>query len=486
MPTILLVLLAIAVGFALAATQSRLNARAGSDHAVHAFLIRAIRANRFRLFWQVPRLLNTTYCAALPLYLHWVFAHFTERAMRRAEWLLNPTVNTLLIVLCAGIAAVVGGQIDLGLWYVPAAAAAVALTPQFYHALSARNFGLSARGLGLLLLAILLSLAYAIEGDMLGPMGWVALGITAYLLWGFSTFAAQALVILGVLMLIVFGHWVPLAGATMGLAIFIAVHPRYSLSYLKHTLWFIHAYATELAPVYILARRYSIWRDLVLDIWRKIAADPVAGLRYAYENSALIVVGLNPMWTMTTVAWAAGVLPRDGALGFATDIALCGGLAAFLTSFRRTRFLGEPERYIEATAPFSAVAGIAAVALTAGTPALAMVLAVFAALDIAQLYASRMLGRHVASNLIDYAAIGAAIDGRGGGAVRYAGNNDQITKQLLSNDWLFVFCMAIGKTYCGMPTRQVFSTFPRRATRRIADHRPPDGGDRVRAGPRPI
>jgi hypothetical protein len=456
--------------FALAAAQSYLNGAIGTDHAVHAFLVRMIRTTRFRLFDRVPHLLNETHCAALPLYLHWLFAWFGDSAMRRAERLLNPVINALLVALFAFLAAAVGREIGASPWFVAAAAAAFALTPQFYHALSARNFGLSARGIGLFLLAGVFLLGHAIEAGAVGAGGWLAIAIAAYLLWAFNTFGGQALVILGTLAAVLFGHWVPLAGGVLGLALFVAIHPIYATRYLYHTLRFIRGYATELAPVYVLARRHSIWRDLVWDIWRRTVMAPAQGIRYAYENSALIVVGLNPLWTLSALAWATGALPRGGAIAYATDIALAGGLAAFLTSFRLTRFLGEPERYVEAAAPFAAAAGAAAVMGWGGIAALVLVAAAFLVVDLAQVYVSRMLQRHIAAKPIDLGGLAVAASRAVAGPIRCAGNNDQLIKQLLMNDWSFVYCMAIEGRHCGMPLKEVFSVFPfvrREALQRI-------------------
>jgi hypothetical protein len=456
--------------FILAAMQSYLNRAIGTDHAVHAFLVRAIRTNRFRLFDRVPGLLNETHCAALPLYLHWVFAWFSDRLMRLAERLLNPTVNAALVILVSLFAAVIARQVDASPWFVPAVAAAFALTPQFYHAFSARNFGLSARGVGLFLLAAIFMLGYGVEAGRAGAAGWVALVAAAYLLWAFNTFGGQALVILSLIAATLFGHWGPLVGGGLGLALFVAIHPIYATRYLYHTLRFIRGYAVELAPVYILARRHSIWRDLVWDIWRKIASKPAQGLRYAYENSALIVVGLNPLWIVTVLGWAMGVLPAAGAAGYAADIALTGGLAALLTSFRPTRFLGEPERYVEAVAPFAAGSGAIAIVACGGWPLMAVLIAIFLAVDLLQIQASRLLQRHVAAKATDFAMIAATAQAVVE-PVRCAGNNDQLIKQLLVNDWYFVYCMAIEGQHCGMPLNQVFSTFPfvrREALQRIA------------------
>jgi hypothetical protein len=449
-----------AIGAALAAalsvTQSFISARVGSDHPVHVFLTQTIRANGFRLFVRIPRLLNTCYIAAVPLYLHWIVAHFPGGIVYWFERLLNPLVNAvhvLVVFALALVAARAGGAAD---WFAGAAACLFALTPQFYHALSARNFGMSARGMGLVLLTLFLFAAWHVEIAPRDWTAWLALALVGWLVWAFSTFAHQALAILSVILLCL-GHWAPIAGAALGLGVFLAIHPAYGRGYLRHTLRFIHTYATQLAPIYILNKRYSVWRDLVLDIWRKLHADPLGGLRYAYENSLLIVCGLNPLVIVACMAYLGGA--RDGLAGFAGAVAVAGAVAMLGTSFRRTRFLGEPERYVEAVTPWSVVAalGVAAFADPLFVTGLGVA---FLCVDLAQLYASRMLLRHVTGSHLQLDDVESALAAAGMHGVRFASNNEHFTKMLMRNDWEFAYCLAVGQDYCGMSVQEAFSTFP--------------------------
>lgn len=462
--------------FGLSLWQASLNAGLGSDHAVHAFLVRAIRRNRFRLFTRIPNILNETHCAALPLYLHSIVARFGSSAIPRASLLLNPVVNGLHVVLVAWIAWTVVAETGTDFGYVAVAAWIFALTPQFYHALSARNFGLSARGIGVLLLTLFLFAGHMAASGPNAWGWWAALIVSAYLVWAFSTFGAQAMVIISVLMAVLFGSATPLLGLALGLCLFIAVHPRYSIGYLKHTLSFIHTYGTSLAAVYILPRRFSIWRDLVWDIWQRIFRSRIAGLRYAYENSILIISVLNPATIAAIVLWASGrvsMVQIAGLPGYASHVAVCGVVAFLLTSFRPTRFLGEPERYVEATTPWAAVASGLFLMSQFGLPGLLLVLAALLAMDLFQFAASRMLQRHVAKNPMGYAAVQQAIVAAADGPVRCAGNNEQFTRHMLEMDWSFVFCMALEKTHCGLPIAEAFTEYPfirRESLQKIVRH----------------
>ena len=326
--------------------------------------------------------------------------------------------------------------------------------------LSARNFGFSARGIGLLLLTLFFFAAYAVETDPRSVPAWAGLIAASWLIWGFSTFGAQALCLLSITMMAT-GHWGAPLGAMLGLAPFVAAHPRYSLAYLKYTARFIAAYRSELAPIYILSRRHSIWRDLIVDIWVKLRRDLTSGLRYAYENSVVIAVVLTPVTLIAAVLAIVGWDALDDPLvSYAGSVALAGTVAAFVTSFRPTRFLGEPERYLEAVAPWGAIAGGVAILSWAGLPGLAAVIVLFSALVAGQMVGVRILAGRMSGSRHDLVEVVRAIDGRFGRGARVCCNNEQITKLLMRNDWCFSCFLVVGQSYCGLTPTEAFSVFP--------------------------
>ena len=124
----LLVCLAVLLALVISTSQSLIGQKVGSDHPSHVFLTRRIRRNGFRLFVRIPDLLNDCYCAAVPLYIHWIIAHFKSRAVYWSERLLNPGVNSLHVVLFAGLALFACRRAGLPAapmcWRTPVAAAA--------------------------------------------------------------------------------------------------------------------------------------------------------------------------------------------------------------------------------------------------------------------------------------------------------------------------------------------------------------------------
>lgn len=455
-----LVTAGIALTLVLSTTQAFIGARVGSDHPVHVFLTKNIRDNGYHFFVRVPRLLNTCYCAALPLYIHWIVSHFRAAAVFWFERLLNPAINTLQVVVFAVLALITARLEGLPEFFVGLATCAFALTPQFFHALSARNFGLSARGTGLLCLTLFFLTAYAVEAHVKPGLSWPALVVFGWLIWGFSTFAQQALCIISVILVVTSRRYIPLAGTLMGLVLFIAVHPTYSLGYLKYTLRFIRTYRRELAPISILARRKSIWRDLVWDIWIKAREGFNSGARYVYENSFLVVIVLNPAVVLACWAVLAGALPEHGFIAYAGAVTLAGTLAVLLTSFRATRFLGEPERYAEAIAPWATLCGAYVLFIRGEWRLLGVVTVLFLLVDLVQLFASKLLLKHVGSNAAHLDEIESKVRQRLTGEIRFCSNNEHFTKMLMQNDWRYAYCLAVGEDYCGMKLQEAFATFP--------------------------
>lgn len=463
----------IALAFVGGVVQVVLGARVGTDNAVHWFLVRAIRKNGNRFFTRIPGLLNRPACGAMPLYLHWILARFPDRVFQFAPWTLNPAVNLIHLLIFAGLASATARLLAYEVEWVLMMTAVFALTPQNFHALSARNFGISSRGMGLLFLTLFYSAFIYVQLAATAVWaGWLAMGLAAYLIFAFNTFAIQSLLILSAILSVLFWHWIQWLGIAGGLAIFVAIHPRYSLSYLVATWRFVVAYARELAPIYILNRRYSIWRDLIFDIWLRIARAPQQGLRYAYENSILVSFLLNPLVLVAVAYRFSNSYAAGSLMGLICALALSGAIAMLATSLRATRFLGEPERYVEAVTPWSTLLGGVMVFTHAGWWGIVGVAVAFLVVDLLQVFGSFWLIRHLRAKPVDIDAVEQAIERTGLSDIRLCSSDEQLTKALMRNDWQFSYCIAVGEPYCGMTVAEAFAPVPHltpHALRRIVE-----------------
>ncbi|MGX7927485.1 hypothetical protein ACWPMX_13035 [Tsuneonella sp. HG094] len=447
--------------FLLSFVQAYIGSRIGSDSPAHLFLVRQVRKYG-AFFTRIPDLLNKPALGANPMYLHFLLARLPDRALDFAPYLLNPVANALHVGLFALVATVFCRSAGMDEWAPAAAIALFAFCPQWFHALSARNFGFSSRGTGMLLVTAFFASFAALELGYLPPTwAWVAMTGCAYLIFAFNTFSMQVLLIVGTLLVPIRYDATHLLGIAGGLVLFVAVHPRYSVSYLRYTWRFVRGYAGELAPKFILERRYSVWRDLVWDIPRRLVRDPVAGAHYAYENSLLVAIFLNPLALAAIAARFSPLYHAEPAVALATDLALAGMAAMAAISFRVTRFLGEPERYVEAMTAWITLAGFAWVWTVMGTTASMVLGALFALMTAGQVGLSRFLAGRIAFKPSTTDAVADAIRARlPDENVRLCSNNEQLTKLLLINDWKFSYLIAVGELYCGMTVSETYTLFP--------------------------
>jgi hypothetical protein len=458
-------------GFLLTYLQTRRFVGSSSDHPVHLFLTSVIRENRHRLFTRVPRILNESYCSAYPICMHWFLSFLGPRGVHRAALFQNAVANVLIVlVFYLGVGPLVESYWEPG--SMGLAAIAVVLTPQYHHAFSARNHGLSARPMGLLF-SLLFWIAYGWSTVLPGSLVvFAVMTVTAYLIWAFNTFATQALVIFSVLLGVLYSAWLPAFASSLGLLLFVAMHRDYAIEYLRHTVRFIRSYALYLSERFVLQRRPSVWRDLVWDIWRGIFRDVKRGGSYAYGNPVLILVFLNPLflvslWNVmsTGTGRPVGGSPFDGLI-------VVGAIVFLLTTFRPLRFLGEPERYLELLIPFSTAVGLAAVEVRFGSVWAVVTVLYFLAATGAQAFLGVVRVRTVVNRQDQMRRIAEVINAhaaRGGVDVRFTSDNDQIVKFAMDRPWQFVRFWAADCVVAGYRLDQAFDVYPFLRPRVLAD-----------------
>lgn len=448
---------AVAVAFGLSWLLVRRLAGLGSDQPVCIFLADVIRENGFRLFRRVPRLINPSYCGAYPLFLPWLLARIGTARIGVVERYLNPTMNALTVAALAVML-----QREGAIALLAPACLLLALTPQLYHALSPRNFGISTRPLGLLLFLVLGCFVHLSRIDG-GWMPYVAAVACAYLIWGCSTFALQTMLFTAVLRVLLFGDWTMAAVAFSSALAFFVLHPRYGLSYAWHSVRFSSAYAGKLAPLFILDRRHSIWRDVVYDFWQRLRTGPKQqALRYIYENAAVIGVLLNVTTPLAlALYWLGPDEDRPAFVDFAIEMTMVGGLLFLVTSFRPTRFLGEPERYLELMAPFSVCAAAYLMLELLGPVSVPVVLVYFAAVDAGQLILARTVRQAMRSRTGDVLEIIARIEQAfASQEIRFTCNNDELLKHFLVQPWLFARYWSYAEPFAGYTLDRAFAPFP--------------------------
>ncbi len=323
---------------------------ATSDNAVHRYYIDVIRERGHRLPIRLPNVLNQVFICD-PLYMHLALSYLSKNQVEQVSRFFNSIVMVLQFV---GISIITQKTLIPSLDTIQSLilVTALSLTPQYYVWTNARSLGISSRALGIFLFASLILSQYLVREE---PFVYQAIPIfVAFLIWGTNIFAMQAMLFISVGLMITFREADLFRSAAFGLGFFIALHPSYAFNYMRQRFMHSKVYATKLAKVFILKFRPSIWKDLILDIWVLLIKSPKSALLYAYQNAVLVVLILNPIAVMTLLT----VYDKNltGFALFSWHIFVLGCLIFFATSFRKTRFLGEPERYIELVTPFAFIA----------------------------------------------------------------------------------------------------------------------------------
>jgi hypothetical protein len=452
------ILLFLALALALSFGQTLISRGIGSDSSAHWLLINGIRKNRGRLFTIVPGLLNRTTCAANPLYLHRLLARIPLVFLPQVELLLNP----IMLVLSALLLMLIQYNGDLVETNAQMAIVAVLylLTPQFFHAFSARNFGISSRALGGILFTIFY---YAIweqyRATSIGIGTAIPIAVAA-LIFGTNLFAQQALVLTAIVLALIFGNILPLLNATFGFGIFFAFHPKYSSTYVTDTIRFLRLYKDDLAPRYILAKRYSIWGDLAFEIWSRLRENFTKGLIYAYGNSILIALFLNPAISNVILMNTYLGNQETSLVRFSWEIAVSGIIVFLATSFRKTRFLGEPERYVEIVTPWAFISSIKTIEELSDRGLVVPTILCLLSINVLQVLIAYRLRVHLTSENSDLKEISQIISSEQLQDVRLCSNNEHITKMMMKNDWKFACNLVAGQDYAGLRTSDCYSEFP--------------------------
>lgn len=427
----------------------------GSDHYVHLFLVNVIRENGRRLFTRIPRLLNPAYCSAYPLFLHWFLSFLKNEQLVGVSRYYNPVVNLLQVALTYLALRLVPDVSPLAGMLTALFAATPSSSTPSAPATTASQRGRSGCSSSAASASAWCDCAWRVS------LPWMGGALLAgYCVWGFNTFAAQTMLLAGLLLLAVFGFWQMMALAAASVLLFVCLHPAYGPSYLFNTFRFSKAYATDLAPLFILNRRPSIWRDLILDCWREIARQRQHGLSYTYSNPVVMVVCLNPLVLLgACLAWSGDATPPFVRLCAEMSFA---GLAAFLlTSFRPTRFLGEPERYVEMMSFFSAVAGGWWLWHRFGMTGLALVGVYFVGCDLVQLVIAQMTRKHISDDNAEWLGVADLVEREMNGTpVRFASNNEDMIKWLMGRSWEFARLNSADQDYAGYRVSQVISKWP--------------------------
>lgn len=336
-----------------------------SDRSYHKLLINLIKENKHRPILKHTNLVNS-HLQSYPQFLHILLSFLPDKAIEKFTRYFPLVITLMNLLLFLGI---ITHSEKMGMNQLKPDQYLLSLLffvsfPYYYNISNAKNVGLSARGLGIFVgvTTIASTLVYVHSGELNYYFLAIVTGLLIYLS---SQFATQLYLfvfpIAGLLLL----NWQVLALPFFSLGLFFLLTPRLAYTSIKGQLTHKVLYYRYLAAKFILRYRESIWKDVVYVIPRQLFhallryKKDIPGFfrfitkdEYIRRNSLLIFI-----FEFTTLALTIGVsLNRERmhlSPGTAFMISCC--LVFFITTFRKTRFLGEPERYLEFGLPFVAI-----------------------------------------------------------------------------------------------------------------------------------
>jgi hypothetical protein len=231
------------------------------------------------------------------------------------------------------------------------------LTPFQYYAWNAKNTGISVRGFGVMIGQFML---YAIINYLLYDLDYMLL-IAIIFYWialGSSQFGHQFCLFSTVLMSAFFLDGTLLFIPLLGLICFYLCFPRWSVKYIDRQIGHKIMYSKFINEKFHMGYRYSIWLDFTRDFFVKY--EELGLLRagqYIYRNPLLSSIFGFPIlvWFIYYIVRNPYTLKLDYLLYVFTILIIIGILLFIIFSFRATRFLGQPERYIEFFIPIMTI-----------------------------------------------------------------------------------------------------------------------------------
>jgi len=324
-----------------------------SDHPYHLGLINGIRKSKHRFLLSHPNFIGEINFG-YPQFFHWVLSFLPKAFLDNYYYFIGAVLNILSLVLFLVFAIWAYPLLYISIsieYFVLYVGLLYILTPFSWAIWNAKNTGISTRGLGLFLgyLYQFLILLYFYSGSFVFLF---FIFITVFIILISSQFANQFVLLTLPFFAILYNNYFLLSFPLLAFLLFYLINKEVALKFLRAQYWHKTIYYKYLAKVFILKSRPSIWRDLIYDIWKNIIKRPATGLLYAYHNPVIsITVGIPVLGYLVFVFLVRNTFYTteiEKLLFYNIIIALS---VFFLTSLRKTRFLGEPERYVELAIP---------------------------------------------------------------------------------------------------------------------------------------
>lgn len=351
----ILILLANSLGYSLR--------QFGSDHFFHLNLINLIKENKHRLVKKYKNLAGSK-TIAYPQLFHWLFSFLPLKNISKTIFFYKSIIYFLDIIFffLFFYTDLVAFTSVMPLWKIFLYAALLLIfTPFNYVRWNASNSGLSPRSLGVLL-GRLFVYAFLVYINTKHWVAYLALILLALLVFMASQFALQYILFLCIFYAAFTVNVLILLVPAAGFLLFFLINKEVAVKFIKGQWQHKKTYSVYLAKRFILKARPGIWRDFVFDFWKKMYTDKLNAIPYIQYNAVVSI-----FWGFTILPAILYYFCQTGAYSSIQNFTAAAAqypllgmvlvtlLIFIITSFAVTRFLGEPERYLEFASPVMVV-----------------------------------------------------------------------------------------------------------------------------------
>jgi hypothetical protein len=404
-----------------------------------------------------------------PQLLYWFLSFFPKKKMKYVAILLNPIVMIILLYLIY-IFLKYDHKIEVGFY----SCIIVGFIPQYYYLNNSRLAGLSGRGVGILLIFVIIWVLICCENSNDGTLLWMIYGVLLSILIILTNiFALQALIIYAVLMFLIFCNYYLLLMLLIGISVMLVVNKKYTISYFRGIINYWMLYKNVMANKFILSYRYSIYRDFIKEFYVVYKRNKAEFIYYVYSNS-LIILFLLSSTGISIVLWifyGADIAVLKYKEVVALKIYASSLIAFFIISSRNFRFWGEPERYVEMTNPLIVYLVVSFSITNKNMTPIMILLLYFGVVNIFQLL-FYIIPNYLLKNrqnkkenllrsqgdIIN--SIRVLVENNNQKKVIFFSNNQNLVKMLLSTSWNYIYYWPSVDNFDGYKFEECFIKYP--------------------------
>ena len=320
--------------------------RVGSDHPIHVRVIKMIKQNGYK--YSIKDVFTfDEYATYYPFLYHWILScFFYKTAINKPhfiQWAINflklISFNVFLYSLSFHYFFNDYDYFILNFVYLT--------FPFSYSFWNAKNTGLSARGLGLLLGQIYV---YGLYHYLLynSEFTYVFLITISFLVILSSMMAFQFIVLSAPLLSLIFYKAEVITIPIISYFIFFILFNKQAKKHFVGVLNYYKNYSNYYAEIFIFKYRPNIYRDFIKDFWAKFSDQKIKlvdKIKYIFLNPLIELIHGFPY----LIIFLFFIKGEYGLI----EVKIIGSILFlfFLITLNPFRFLGEPQRYIEFIIP---------------------------------------------------------------------------------------------------------------------------------------